>query len=167
VPARPARDGARFRPRALRAAREDTDGIGGHAEGHQGRPCQVVLLRNAHAVLAQRDGGGPEPDPGEDHDRRDTGVVEVRRLEHAIGERARQHHDGVGVRRQRIGNDQEAARAAHGEHDDEHEEGAGEGEPQEAHGAAKLRATWGGGKPGGLTHAGWRALVAPWRASRR
>jgi len=99
-----------------------------------------VLLGHEDAVGAERRRPASQAHAGEDDERGDAGVVEAGGLEDAVGERARQHDDDVGVRGQRIGDHQEAARAAHGEHAEPDEnDGGGEQEPQATHGAARLR----------------------------
>jgi len=83
-------------------------------------------------------------------DRSHTRLVEASGLEHPVGERTRQHDDGVGVRGQRIGDHQEAAGAAHGEHGEhDQDDDGGEGEPRATHGAGRLRTGWAKGKPTG------------------
>ena len=121
------------------AARDELDGARRDAERAESHGRQLVLLRKAHAPTAQRRRPARQLRAREDDARSDAQVIEVRRLERAIGERAGQHHDGVGVRRQRIGDHQEPPRGARGEHGAGGEEDHGEEEPPEPHRPARLR----------------------------
>ena len=133
VSAGPARDGARLGRRAVGAARDDLDGARRHAERAERDARQLVLLGKEHAAAAQRRLPARQLCTGEGDARGDPQVIEARRLERAVGERAGQHHDGVGVRWKRIGDHQEPSRSARGEHDAGGEEDHGEEEPPEPH----------------------------------
>jgi hypothetical protein len=99
-----------------------------------------VLLGHEDAVGAERRRPTSQAHAGEDDERGDASMIEAGGLEDAVGERARQHDDDVGVRGQRIGDHQEATRTAHDEdaEPDENDDG-GEQEPRATHGAARLR----------------------------
>jgi hypothetical protein len=115
------------------ASRDELDRARRHAECAEGRGRQLVLLGRPHATAAQRRRTTRKLRAREDDVRCEPRVMETRRLEHAVGERARKHHDGVGVCQQGLGDHEEPAGAAQGERGAGDEQGDGEEEPPEPH----------------------------------
>ena len=130
----PARDRSRLRRGAGGATLHAAEGVRGDAERSERARLQLVLLGEEDALTPQGGRAARELWPGEDDDRCEPGAIESRGLERAIGRRAGEHHDRVGVRRHRVGDHQEPAGAT----DRHHAERGDAGDEQEsraAHGA--------------------------------
>jgi len=97
------------------AAADDLDRAGRNAEPPERGDRELVLLRHPDAATAQRRRTPRQLGARQDDARSQPQAIQARGLERPIGGRARQHHDGVGVWRQRIGDDEEISRVAHGD----------------------------------------------------
>jgi hypothetical protein len=134
VAAGPARDRSRLRRGAGGATLHDAEGVRGDAERSERARLQLVLLGEEDALTPQRGRTARELWPGEEDDRGETGAIESRGLERAIGGRAGEHHDRIGVRRERVGDHQEPA-GVKDRHHAERGEAGDEQESRAAHGA--------------------------------
>ena len=111
------------------------------AQPDEGLLRQLVVLRQPDAARPQGGGAECQALAGEHDQRRTPLVVEPRRLQHPIGHRAGEHDDGVGMRGQRICDDERPPSAAKRQHGRGGEGDGGDQERQgpQAHAGGTLR----------------------------
>ena len=102
---------------------------------------QLVVLRQPDAAGPQGGGAACQALAREHDQRRTPLVVEPRRLQHPIGHGAGEHDDGVGMRGQRIRDDERAPGATKRQHGrgGEHDGGEQDRQGPRAHAGETLR----------------------------
>ena len=102
---------------------------------------QLVVLRQPDAPCPQGGGAACQALAREHDQRRTPLVVEPRRLQHPIGHGAGEHDDGVGMRGQRIRDDERTAGAAKRQHGrgGEHDGGDQDRQGPQVHARRTLR----------------------------
>ena len=111
------------------------------AQPDEGLLRQLVVLRQPDAARPQGGGAECQALAGEHDHRRMPLLVESRRLQHAIGHGAGEHDDGVGMRGQRIRDDELAPGPAKRQHGrcGEHDGGDQDRQGPQAHAGGTLR----------------------------